>query len=94
MPAFCLNVIREYYLVALRVGGWGGGGDVKELLGFFINHAFVRVFQGDSGTPKHALELETGSEIFGFCPKELNFYGLKLKVQEVNANQGVVFISY
>ena len=55
MPAFCLNVIREYYLVALRVGGWGGGGDVKELLGFFINHAFVGVFLYDSGTPKHAL---------------------------------------
>ena len=32
------------------------GGDVKELPGFFTNHAFVGVFQYDSGTPKYALE--------------------------------------
>ena len=30
---------------------------MKELLGFFINHVFVRVFQYDFGPPKHALEL-------------------------------------
>ena len=30
---------------------------MKELLGFFINQVFVGVFQHDSGTPKHALEL-------------------------------------
>ena len=36
--------------------------DVKELLGFFINHVFVGVFQYDSGTLnlglKYALELK------------------------------------
>ena len=33
---------------------------------------------------KHALELKKKNLIFfGFCPKELNFYGLELKVQEV-----------
>ena len=31
---------------------------MKELLGFFISHYFVGVFQYDSGTPKHALELK------------------------------------
>ena len=30
---------------------------MKELLGFFINHVFVGVFQYDFGPPKHALEL-------------------------------------
>ena len=44
-------------LLLLR-GGGGVGGDVKELLGFFINHSFVGVFQYDSGTQKHALELK------------------------------------
>ena len=29
----------------------------QELLGFFINHVFIGVFQYDSGPPKHALEL-------------------------------------
>ena len=38
-------------------GGVGVGGDVKELIGFFINHVFVGVFQYDFGPPKHALEL-------------------------------------
>ena len=56
---------------------------MNELLGFFINHVFVGVFQYDSGTPKHALELKKGQIFFGFCLKELNFYGLELKVQEV-----------
>ena len=56
---------------------------MKELLGFFINQVFVGVFQYDSGTPKHALELKKRLIFFGFCPKELNFYGLELKVQEV-----------
>ena len=56
---------------------------MKELLGFFINQVFVGVFQYDSGTPKHALELKKKVENFGFCPKELNLYGLELKVQEV-----------
>ena len=42
----------------LLLRGEGGvGGDVKELLGFFINQVFVGVFQYDSGTPKHASEL-------------------------------------
>ena len=44
-------------LLLLR-GEGGVGGDVKELLGFFISHYFVGVFQYDSGTPKHALELK------------------------------------
>ena len=56
---------------------------MKELLGFFINHVFVGVFQYDSGTPKHALELKKVLNSFGFCPKGLNLYGLELKVQEV-----------
>jgi len=43
-------------LLLLR-GEGGVGRDVKELLGFFINQVFVGVFQYDSGTPKHALEL-------------------------------------
>ena len=41
----------------LLLRGGGVGGDVKELLGFFINHVFIGVFQYDSGPPKHALEL-------------------------------------
>ena len=56
---------------------------MRGLLGFFINHVFVGVFQYDSGTPKHALELKRGHIFFGICPKELNFCGLELKVQEV-----------
>ena len=44
-------------LLLLR-GGGEVGGDVKKLLGFFINHAFDGVLQYDSGTPKHALELK------------------------------------
>ena len=56
---------------------------MKELLSFFTNYVFVGVFQYDSGTPKHALELKKRSDFFGFCPKELNLYGLELKVQEV-----------
>ena len=53
---------------------------MKELLGFFINHVFVGVFQFDSGTPKHALELKKGQIYFGFCLKELNFYSVEFKV--------------
>ena len=56
---------------------------MKELLGFFINHVFVGVFQYDSATPQHALKLKKVLQIFGFCPKGLNLYGLELKVQEV-----------
>ena len=56
---------------------------MKELVDFFIYHVFVGVFQYDSGTPKHALELKKGQIYFGFCLKELNFYSLELKVQEV-----------
>ena len=41
----------------LLLRGGGVVGDVKELLGFFINHVFIGVFQYDSGPPKHALEL-------------------------------------
>ena len=33
------------------------GRDVKELLGFFIDHVFVGVFQYDFGPPKNVLEL-------------------------------------
>ena len=33
------------------------GGNMKELIGFFINNVFVGVFQYDFGPPKHALEL-------------------------------------
>ena len=39
-------------------GKRGGGGNAKGLLGFFLNPFFVGVFQYDSGTPKHALELK------------------------------------
>ena len=46
------------------------GRDVKELLGFFINQVFVRVFQYDSGTPKHALKLKK-SEMFWILPKRI-----------------------
>ena len=56
---------------------------MKELLGLFINHVFVRVFQYGSGTPKHALELKKGQIFFGFYPKRMNFYGFELKAQEV-----------
>ena len=56
---------------------------MKEPLGFFINQVFVGVFQYDSGTPKHALELKKGQIFFGFYPKRMNFYGLELKAQEV-----------
>ena len=45
------------------------GGDVKELPGFFTNHAFVGVFQYDSGTPKYALELKKRSQNFWILPK-------------------------
>ena len=44
---------------------------------------FLGVFQFDSGTPKHALELKKGQIYFGFCLKELNFYSVEFKVQEV-----------
>ena len=57
------------------------GGDVKELPGFFTNHAFVGVFQYDSGTPKYALELKKGLNFFGFCSKRLTFYGPGGKIQ-------------
>ena len=55
---------------------------MKELLGFFIDYVFVGVFQYGSGTPKHALEFKKSLIFFGFCLKELNLYGLELKVQE------------
>ena len=44
--------------------GGGVGGDVKELLSFFINQFFVGVFQYDFGPPKHALELRDYIEYF------------------------------
>ena len=44
---------------------------------------FVGVFQYDSGTQKHALELKKMVWFFFFLPLELNLYGLELKVQEV-----------
>ena len=69
-------------LVVVRGRGTVGG-DVKELLVIFINHVFVGVFQYDSATPKHALELKKGQIFFGFCSRELNFYGLEPKVREV-----------
>ena len=47
------------------------------LLGFFINHVFVRVFQYDSGTPKH----ENRSEKNRIFPKRTEFFGLELMVQ-------------
>ena len=46
-----------------------GGGQKKALLGFFINHVFVGVFQYDSGTPKHALELKNSLIFFYLHPK-------------------------
>ena len=46
---------------------------MNELLGFFINHVFVGVFQYDSGTPKHALELKKRCEIFWIFPKRTEF---------------------
>ena len=51
---------------------------MKEQLGFFINHVFVGVFQYDSGTPKHALELKKFLIFCVFCSKELSFYGLRV----------------
>ena len=50
---------KNYFFSSLLLlrGEGGVGEDVKELLGFFINQVFVGVFQYDSGTPKHALEL-------------------------------------
>ena len=45
------------------------GGDVEELLGFFIKNVFVGVFQYDSGTPKHVLELKTSLKILDFAQK-------------------------
>ena len=49
---------KSFFSSLLLLRGEGGvGGDVKELLGFFINQVLVGVFQYDSGTPKHALEL-------------------------------------
>ena len=56
---------------------------MKELLGFFMNKVYVGVFQYDSGTSKHALELKKVLIFFEFCPNGLNLYGLELKVQEV-----------
>ena len=56
----------------LRGMGGGVGGGVNELLGFFINHVFVGVFQYDSGTPKHALELKKKTHLifFDFVQKD------------------------
>ena len=53
------GVQKNYFFssLLLLLGGRGVGRDVKELLGFFINQVFVGVFQYDSETPKHALEL-------------------------------------
>ena len=55
-------------LVVVRGRGTVGG-DVKELLVIFINHVFVGVFQYDSGTPKHVLELKTSLKILDFAQK-------------------------
>ena len=46
---------------------------MKELLGFFINHIFVGVFQYGSGTPKHAFRLKKRSEFFWILPKGTDF---------------------
>ena len=43
--------------MALLVGGGGGRRKCQSLLGFFINHVSVGVFQYDLGPPKHTLEL-------------------------------------
>ena len=56
---------------------------MKEPLGFFINHVFVVVFQYDSGTPKHALELKKTFNFFWILHKRTELYGLELKVQKV-----------
>ena len=53
-----------------KVMGGEVGGDVKELLSFFIDHVFVEVFQYDSGTPKHALKLKEGLN-FLILPKRV-----------------------
>ena len=63
------------------------GGDVKELLGFFINHVFVGVLQYDSGTPKYALELKKRYEIFWNFPERTEFswsgtQGPRSKIQD------------
>ena len=42
---------------------------MKELLSFFTNYVFVGVFQYDSGTTKHALELKKGLEFLDFAQK-------------------------
>ena len=46
---------------------------MKELLGFFINHVFVGVFQYDFGPPKHALEMKKGLKFFLILPKKTEF---------------------
>ena len=63
----------------------GVSGDVKGLLGFLINFVFVGVFQYDSRTPKHALELKEGLN-FLILPKRVESswfgtQGLKGKIQ-------------
>ena len=51
--------INYFFSSLLLLRGEGGvGGNARELLGFFINQVLVGVFQYDSGTPKHALELK------------------------------------
>ena len=62
---------KNYLFRSLLLLRRGGRRRYEKLLGFFINHVFVGVFQYDSGTPKHALELKKGQIYFGFCLKEL-----------------------
>ena len=61
------GVKKNYFFSSLLLlGGRGVCGDVKKLLGFFINYVFVGEFQYDSGNPKHALELKKSLNFFGF----------------------------
>ena len=56
---------------------------VKELLGFFIKEVFVGVFQYDSGTPKHALELKKVKEKLLKTIQNSEFYLLDLEFQTI-----------
>ena len=68
------GVQKKYFFSSLLLlKGGGGGTDVKELLGFFINDVFVGVFQYDSGTPKHALELNRSLIFFWILTNRTEF---------------------
>ena len=66
---------------------------MKELLGFFINHVFVGVFQYESGTPKHALELKKKSIFFFILPKRVGSLWSGTEGPRSKIQGSVVFLS-